>query len=265
MNVIDELILDVEALKMSIKNTKDKEFFSPVTHYVDEFSVKLKGGKITRQEIVLLGKKIEDFFVRWRPDPEPSSGFPYIPPPEASSNDDTAASIFRLSQQLGSIDDIKFSKLITVKSVDDLAKKDKIENCIFIGHGRSKLWARVQVFIQDEMKVKTISYESESRAGKSIVPILEDMLDKATFAILILTAEDETKDGKMRARQNVIHEAGLFQGRLGFEKAILLLQNGSENFTNVDGLQYIGFSDENIEQTFYELQRVLKRESIITS
>lgn len=147
----------------------------------------------------------------------------------------------------------------------DSGKKQKAEHYVFIGHGRSKLWARVKVFIQDEMKVKTISYESESRAGKSIIPILQDMLDKATFAILILTAEDETKDGKMRARQNVIHKAGLFQGRLGFEKAILLLQNGSENFTNVDGLQYIGFSDENIEQTFYELQRVLKRESVIPS
>jgi hypothetical protein len=30
---------------------------------------------------------------------------------------------------------------------------------------------------------------------------------------------DELASGKVQARMNVIHEAGLFQGRLGFKKA----------------------------------------------
>jgi predicted nucleotide-binding protein len=134
---------------------------------------------------------------------------------------------------------------------------------VFIGHGRSPLWARVQLFLENDLKIKTVSYESESRAGDSIVPILERMLSEATFAVLILTAEDATTEGAKRARQNVIHEAGLFQGRLGFKKAILLRQEGLEDFSNVAGLQYIPFSDDRIEQTFYELQRVLKRERLI--
>jgi len=108
-----------------------------------------------------------------------------------------------------------------------------------------------------------VAYESESRAGDSIVPILEGMLNQATFAVLILTAEDETADGGKRARQNVIHEAGLFQGRLGFKKAILLRQDGLEDFSNVAGLQYVSFTGDRIDQTFYELQRVLKREGLL--
>jgi hypothetical protein len=66
-----------------------------------------------------------------------------------------------------------------------------------------------------------------------------------------------------RARQNVIHEAGLFQGRLGFRRAVLLKQDGLEDFTNVHGLQYIGFSGDRIDQTFFELGRVLKRERLL--
>jgi predicted nucleotide-binding protein len=135
--------------------------------------------------------------------------------------------------------------------------------CVFVGHGRSTVWARLKIFLQDELGLQVIYYESESRAGESIIPILEKMLSQATFAILVLTAEDETAAGEKRARQNVIHEAGLFQGRLGFRKAILLRQEGLEDFTNVDGLQYIGFSGERIEQTFYELERVLRREKQI--
>jgi len=134
------------------------------------------------------------------------------------------------------------------------------KSCVFIGHGRSLLWARLQVFLENRLGVKTVNYESAPRVGDSIVPILEEMLDQATFAVLILTAEDETASGAKRARQNVIHEAGLFQGRLGFRKAILLIQEGAEDFSNVAGLQYISFTDDKIEQSFWELQEVLKRE-----
>lgn len=134
---------------------------------------------------------------------------------------------------------------------------------VFIGHGRSILWARLKIFIDDDLGLNTISYESESRVGDSIVPILERMLDEASFAVLILTAEDETAEGARRARQNVIHEAGLFQGRVGFRKAVLLKQEGLEEFSNVAGLQYVSFQGDRIEQTFYELQRVLKREGLL--
>ena len=42
------------------------------------------------------------------------------------------------------------------------------------------------------------------------------MLDADAIAFPVLTTEDEQADGNVRARMNVIHEAGLFQGRLGF-------------------------------------------------
>lgn len=95
--------------------------------------------------------------------------------------------------------------------------------------------------------------------------MLESLLDKATFAVLVLTADDETPEGGRRARQNVVHEAGLFQGRLGFNRALLLMQLGVDGFSNVDGLQYIPFAGDEIEQTFYQLQRALKREGQLST
>lgn len=143
-------------------------------------------------------------------------------------------------------------------------ERRRIEPCVFIGHGRSTLWARVKMFFEDELGVRSIYYEAESRVGESIIPVLEKMLSQATFAVLVLTAEDEAAHNMRRARQNVVHEAGLFQGRLGFRKAVMLRQEGIEDFTNVAGLQYIPFTDDRIEGTFYELQRVLKREGVVS-
>jgi len=137
------------------------------------------------------------------------------------------------------------------------------EPCVFIGHGRSKLWARLQVFLEKELNLSTVTYESESRVGESIVPVLDAMLRQATFAVLVLTGEDETAEGARRARQNVVHEAGLFQGVLGFRRAVMLLQKGAEDFSNVAGLQHIEFEKDNIETTFWEIQRVLRREGLI--
>jgi len=134
---------------------------------------------------------------------------------------------------------------------------------IFIGHGRSRLWARIQIFLENELGLQTSSYESESRVGESIVPILEQLLDEAAFAVLLLTSEDETAQGTKRARQNVIHEIGLFQSRLGFRKVVLLKQEGIEDFSNVAGLQYIAFQGDAVEGAFYDLQRVLQREGLV--
>jgi len=75
-----------------------------------------------------------------------------------------------------------------------------------------------------------------------------------------MTGEDETKDGKLLARQNVVHEAGLFQGRLGFSQAIILLEEGTEEFSNIAGLQQIRFPKGKIRETFGDVLAVLKRE-----
>jgi predicted nucleotide-binding protein len=89
------------------------------------------------------------------------------------------------------------------------------------------------------------------------------MLEAAAIALIVMTAEDEQPGGKIRARMNVIHEAGLFQGRLGFTKAIILLEEGCEEFSNIEGLGQIRFPTGNISACFEEVRRVLEREALI--
>lgn len=99
-----------------------------------------------------------------------------------------------------------------------------------------------------------------ARAGHAIRDILEQMLKASSFALLVLTAEDETADGAKRARQNVVHETGLFQGRLGFSRAIVMLESGVEDFSNINGIEQIRFSKDNIKETFGDVLAVLRRE-----
>ena len=144
------------------------------------------------------------------------------------------------------------------------SEETSIENCVFVGHGHNKLWNEVIRFLKDDLKIEDVNYfERDSHAGRSIADALRDFRKETNFAIIVMTAEDETAQKTKRTRQNVIHEIGFFQGKLGFEKVAILKQDGVESFSNIDGLQYIPFSGNNISQTFYELQRMLKREGII--
>ncbi|HEY2545664.1 MAG TPA: TIR domain-containing protein [Candidatus Acidoferrum sp.] len=135
---------------------------------------------------------------------------------------------------------------------------------IFLGHGRNKLWARVHIYLKDELHLSVEAWESNPRAGLHSVDVLNEVLDSCTFAVIIGTGEDATADGGLRARQNVVHEIGLFQGRLGFKKVALLQQRGVEEFSNLAGLQVIPFSGLQVEETFYELRRMLERERVIS-
>ena len=135
---------------------------------------------------------------------------------------------------------------------------------IFLGHGRNVLWARVQIYLKDELHLNVEAWESNSRSGLHSLDVLKGILDSCTFAVIVATGEDATASGGVRARQNVVHEIGLFQGRVGFEKVALLHQRGIEEFSNLAGLQVIPFDDVRIEATFYELARMLQREGIIS-
>ena len=131
---------------------------------------------------------------------------------------------------------------------------------IFIGHGGSPIWRDLKDHLQDQHGYHVIAYEIGARAGHAIRDILEEMLDESSFALLVLSGEDKSPHGKLRARQNVVHELGLFQGRLGFSRATILLENGTEEFSNISGIQQLRFSKGNIKEIFGDVLATLRRE-----
>ncbi|MFD9440997.1 TIR domain-containing protein [Streptomyces sp. NPDC060006] len=134
---------------------------------------------------------------------------------------------------------------------------------VFIGHGRSLVWRELKDFIADRLKLPYDEFNRVPVAGVTTVTRISEMLDKAALAFLIMTAEDETSEGTIRARQNVIHEVGLFQGRLGFERAIVMLEEGCEDFSNIDGLSQIRFPRGSISAAFEDVRLVLEREGLL--
>lgn len=129
-----------------------------------------------------------------------------------------------------------------------------------MGHGRSSEWKNLKDHLTDKHDYKIEAYETGARAGHTIRDVLDEMITKSSFAILVMTGEDEGKDGILRARPNVIHEIGLFQGRLGFSRAIVLLENGTEEFSNLYGIQQLRFTKNNIKEVFGDVLATLKRE-----
>lgn len=117
--------------------------------------------------------------------------------------------------------------------------------------------ARAKDFIQDRLRLPWDEFSRVPVAGTTNITRLSEMLDSAAIAVLVMTGEDESADGRTHARMNVVPEAGPFQGRLGFSRAIVLLEEGCEGFSNIEGLGQIRFPRGNIKAVFEEIRQVL--------
>ena len=106
-------------------------------------------------------------------------------------------------------------------------------------------------------------FNREAVAGYTTSERLQTMMEQAGVAFLIMTAEEEDADAQLRARPNVIHEVGLFQGHLGLNRAIVLLEDGCAEFSNIIGLSQIRFPTGDISARFEEVRRVLEREGFL--
>ena len=134
---------------------------------------------------------------------------------------------------------------------------------VFIGHGRSAPWRELKDFVEDRLGLPVDEFNRVPVAGVTNIARLSEMMDAAAVALLVMTGEDEQPDGKLRARMNVVHEAGLFQGRLGFSRAIVLLEDECEGFSNIEGLGQIRFPKGQIRSAFEEIRHVFEREELL--
>ena len=151
-----------------------------------------------------------------------------------------------------------FERNLEVSKLDKVLRKER--PIVFIGHGRSQQWRDLKDHLHDLHGYTVEAYEIGARAGHTIRDILESMLEKSSFAVLVLTGEDEDNIGKIHPRLNVVHELGLFQGFLGFSKAIALLEDGTEEFSNIHGIQQIRYNKGNIRETYGDILATIQRE-----
>lgn len=146
---------------------------------------------------------------------------------------------------------------------DRAPSRDPSPRKVFVGHGGSPLWRELKDFLRDTLRLEVEEFGRVPTAGVSTTSRLYEMLDTCGFAFLVMTGEDTTEMGQRNARLNVVHEAGLFQGRLGPSKAIVMLEDGCSEFSNIHGLGQIRFPSNRISAVFEEVRQVLRREGII--
>jgi hypothetical protein len=131
---------------------------------------------------------------------------------------------------------------------------------VLISHGSSEVWHQLREFVGGTLGLE---HEARNRApGTDLATArrLEQLLDEAGFAFLVMTAEDERTNG---AWQSVVHEAGLFQGRLGFKRAVILVEVGCEGFPDLLGLTVIRFPKGDLLDCKDEIKRMLVRERLV--
>ena len=132
---------------------------------------------------------------------------------------------------------------------------------VFISHGHDSIAReKVKRFLSQEMGYEPIILnEQPGRQGLTIIEALERFSEGCVFAIVLITGDDMTTEGSRRARQNVIHELGYFQGRLGRKKVLLLIEDGIELPTNMAGLFHIPFNQD-VSETFAQCRQILEHE-----
>jgi predicted nucleotide-binding protein len=66
---------------------------------------------------------------------------------------------------------------------------------VFIGHGRSLVWLQLKTFLTDRLHLACDEFNAESLAGRTTTARLEQMIDEAAFAFLVMMTAEDTHAG----------------------------------------------------------------------
>jgi predicted nucleotide-binding protein len=135
-------------------------------------------------------------------------------------------------------------------------------NKVFIVYGHDIECREQLELLLRRMRLEPVILQNLPIAGDTIIEKLEANID-VRYACVLLTPDDEghpagePKEKRLRARQNVILELGMFLVRLGRKRVAILHKGSLELPSDINGLIYIKFNkrvDEVKERLGAELQ-----------
>ena len=129
---------------------------------------------------------------------------------------------------------------------------------VFISHGRSSDWREVQSHIEKDVNIATLELAQEPNKGRTVLQKLNEESGKCSFAVVVMTGDDDLGIGAPRARENVMHEIGFFQAKYGLANVCLLHEEGTNIPSNIHGLVYVPFPKRLVSATFGVLGRELR-------
>lgn len=156
------------------------------------------------------------------------------------------------------LDDINY--ILEVRANSKIGQViDELPRRVFISHGRCHDWLKVQAYILKDVHIDTLELAQEANRGRTVLQKLNEEAAKCLYAVIVMTGEDEAGEGERpRARENVMHEIGFFQGKYGLENVCLLYEEGTNIPSNIHGLVYIPYPKGYVDATFGALRRELE-------
>jgi len=131
---------------------------------------------------------------------------------------------------------------------------------IFIIHGHDKTNTLILYnMLKEEFNLNPIKIVNKPGQSQSIIDKFEKNASACSFAFALFTKDDEvnkSNDKYFQARPNVIFEAGWFTGRIGKNRLVILLQNGTKIHSDFEGISRIQFNND-VEEKFIEIKKEL--------
>lgn len=128
---------------------------------------------------------------------------------------------------------------------------------VFISHGRATDWREVQAYIEKDVRLETRELAQEPNGGDTVGAKLDRVAAVCDSAVIVMTGDDLDSEGLARARENVMHEIGYFQGRLGAKRVCLLHEEGVSIPSNLAGIVYVPFPKGHIAAALATVRREL--------
>jgi predicted nucleotide-binding protein len=140
-------------------------------------------------------------------------------------------------------------------------------NSVFIIHGHDEVnRLRLQEMLRADFGVNPIVILSKPGQSQTTIEKFEKLAETCSYAISLLTPDDSVSNNLSgvcdQARPNVIFETGWFAGRLGRERVLLLLKEGTKIHSDFDGINQVRFRDS-VEEKFRDIQAELETAGLI--
>jgi len=120
---------------------------------------------------------------------------------------------------------------------------------IALGHGGSEDWRELHYALTSKHGFVLREFDSEPTAGRLIRDVVAGLAARSTAAIVVLTQAFTLEGGGYLPRMNVVHEVGYFQAKLGWDRVIVLIEEGIEPPSNLQGTLHIRFASGQISST----------------
>lgn len=145
-----------------------------------------------------------------------------------------------------------------IETRDAERRRAHLPGGVFIAHGGDPQWRALKSFVESDCNLPVYTFESGVWGSTQVTEALSQYLEQCGFAVCVLTAEDFSVDGRRSARQNVVHEVGLFQGRYGFDRVMVLVEEGCDFVPPTAAPFSMTFTRNNVESTFWQVAKMLR-------